>query len=314
MIIDHWYIYLCVFAAVGFGIYSIAHVFDRYGVQLDARLGEACPEQTAEHPWKLVRNPIQDVANRTKSKYGGLGERLLPHRDRDRTYYQKRLLQAGFYEPASLELFFAIKFCLMIGPPIVAVSIAYTTHVMTLQMALLFGTIAGGFGMILPSFWVDRQIGKRHALLRKATPDFLDLTLICLRGGLSVQAALQRVSEELLLAHPVLAEEMTRVKRDIELGATVDAALRRFADRSGEDGIRTLSTFVRESRRFGVELADALRTHSDMLRNHREQEAEAKAQKAAVKILIPTLLLIFPAVFVVLAGPAAIQIQEAFAK
>ncbi len=116
------------------------------------------------------------------------------------------------------------------------------------------------------------------------------------------------------LAHPLLAGELSIVQRDIDLGATVDSALRRFGDRSGFDGIRTLSTFVRESQRFGTELADALRLHADMLRSQREQVAEETAQKASVKILLPMLLLILPAVFVVIAGPAAIQIQQAFSK
>jgi tight adherence protein C len=89
--------------------------------------------------------------------------------------------------------------------------------------------------------------------------------------------------------------------------------LKRFATRTQYEGVRTLCTFVREAQRFGTNLSQALRLHSDMLRSQREQAAEEMAQKAAVKILLPTLLLIFPAIFVVLVGPALIQIQEAFA-
>jgi Flp pilus assembly CpaF family ATPase len=98
------------------------------------------------------------------------------------------------------------------------------------------------------------------------------------------------------------------IQRDVELGATVDQALRRFELRSDYDGVRTLSSFVRESQKFGTQLTEALRLHADMLRLEREEAAEEKAQKAAVAILLPTLLLIFPAVFVVLVGPALIQI------
>jgi tight adherence protein C len=98
------------------------------------------------------------------------------------------------------------------------------------------------------------------------------------------------------------------------LGATIDAALRRFAARCGYDEVGSLAKFVREAQRFGTQLTDALRLHADMLRSQRENAAEETAQKAAVKILIPTLLLILPAVFIVLAGPAVLQIQMAFAK
>jgi tight adherence protein C len=170
-----------------------------------------------------------------------------------------------------------------------------------------------GFGSILPSLWLDRAIARRQILLRKSLPDFLDLMIVCLEGGLSLQETIRRVSDELRLVHPVLAVELNIVQRDIELGATVDQALKRFAARADYEGVRTLSSFIREAQRFGTNITEALRNHADMLRSQREQIAEEKAQKAAVKILIPTLLLIFPAIFVVAVGPAVIQIQEAFA-
>jgi len=93
----------------------------------------------------------------------------------------------------------------------------------------------------------------------------------------------------------------------------VDQALKRFATRTDYEAVRTLSTFIREAQRFGTNITDALRSHADMLRSQREQAAEESAQKASVKILIPTLLLIFPSTFVVIVGPAVIQIHEAFA-
>jgi tight adherence protein C len=137
--------------------------------------------------------------------------------------------------------------------------------------------------------------------------------IVCLEGGLSLQETIRRVSDELRLAHPALASELGFVQRDIELGATVDQALKRFATRTDYEAVRTLSTFIREAQRFGTNITDALRSHADMLRSQREQAAEESAQKASVKILIPTLLLIFPATFVVIVGPAVIQIHEAFA-
>ena len=138
--------------------------------------------------------------------------------------------------------------------------------------------------------------------------------IVCLEGGISLQETIRRVGDELRLVHPALADELSMVQRDIEFGATVDQALKRFALRTDYEGVRTLSTFIRESQRFGTNITEALRTHSDMLRSQREQAAEERAQKASVKILLPTLLLIFPAIFVVMVGPAAIQIHEAFSS
>jgi len=132
----------------------------------------------------------------------------------------------------------------------------------------------------------------------------------CLGGGLSVQAALKQVAEELKLAHPELSAELNIVLREIELGGTLDHALAQLAARTGMDELRTLRSFVQQTTKFGTTITDALGQLAEMLRIQREQRAEELAQKAAVKILFPTMLFIFPTVFVVLAGPAAIQIKE----
>jgi hypothetical protein len=151
-------------------------------------------------------------------------------------------------------------------------------------------------------------------LLRRALPDFLDLVVACLGGGLSVQAALKRVAEELKLAHAGLSSELGIVLREIEIGGSLDQALHKLATRTGLDELRTLRSFVQQTTKFGTTITDALAQLAEMLRIQREQRAEELAQKAAVKILFPTLLFIFPTVFVVLAGPAAIQIKEGLSE
>ena len=129
---------------------------------------------------------------------------------------------------------------------------------------------------------------------------------------MSFESALQRVTDELRVAHPVLTGELAIVQREITLGSTTDDALQNFAMRSDIDVLKTLATFVQQSRQFGASMAETLRIHSDMLREKRELRAEELAQKASVKILFPTLLFIFPAIFVVPIGPAVIVIQEKF--
>jgi tight adherence protein C len=222
-------------------------------------------------------------------------------------------MHAGIYSPVALSWFFAAKLVLMVAPPLVG-CLAGWWGLVDDRMGLLVGCTTGGCGLFLPSLWLERRIRERHLSLRRSLADFLDVMIVCLESGLSLPGAIQRVSDELRVAHPLLAGELSIVQREIELGATIDAALRHFAERSGYEGVRTLSTFVRESQRFGTELVEALRLHADMLRSQREQAVEETAQKASVKILIPTLLLILPAVFIVLAGPALIQIHEAFSK
>lgn len=118
----------------------------------------------------------------------------------------------------------------------------------------------------------------------------------------------------LLVFTSVTVGEMNIVLRDVELGVPIEHALRRFGDRCDDEVVRSLTTSVKEAQRFGSSLSRSLRMHAETLKTQRENQAEELAHKAAVKILFPTLLLIFPAVFIVLAGPAAIQIQEAFSK
>jgi tight adherence protein C len=239
--------------------------------------------------------------------------RLVPSSDRDRKQYQSRLIQAGLYQSTALSTYFCARLACMLCPIVVGVLLGYLGLVDS-RNSLLAGALLGTAGMILPSIWLDRQIARRHVAMRRALPDLLDLMIVCLESGLSLQGTIQRVSDELRIAHPVLSEELAIVQRDTQLGTSVDSTFRHFAERTGLDAIRPLSTLFREAQRFGSELADALRSYADTLRYQREQFAEEMAQKASIKILFPTMLLILPAVFVVLAGPAAIKIQAAFSK
>jgi tight adherence protein C len=179
---------------------------------------------------------------------------------------------------------------------------------------MLCGGLAAVLGFCLPHLWLDDRRSKRHFILRRAIPDFLDLIVACLGGGLSVQAALRQVSDELKLAHPDLSAELNIVLREIELGGTLDQALQQLAARTGLDEFKTLRSFVYQTTKFGTTITDALAQLADVLRIQREQRAEELAQKAAVKILFPTILFIFPTIFVVLAGPAALQIKQRFSS
>jgi len=182
----------------------------------------------------------------------------------------------------------------------------------TLQSGLIYGAILGIFGLIGPSFWLDRRKKFRQTNFRRALPDALDVLVICLEGGLTLQGAMRRVATELRAAHPVLAQEMNIVQREIQMGRSAGEALRQFADRCDLEEVRSLASVVLQSERYGASLGKALRVHAESLRIKRLQYAEEMAQKAAVKILFPTLLCIFPAIFIVILGPAAYQIAAMF--
>lgn len=256
-------------------------------------------------------NKAAPTAGTATTKILRLAALLIPNDQRERTQLEARLMHAGIYAPWAPSVFLTVKLCLIVVPPVLGFILG-EAGVFDPRRSLLYGAIAGGFGILLPRLWLDRRKVRRQAILNRSLPDLLDLMVTCVQSGMSMESALQRVTSEIEVAHPVLACEMAVVQRQIELGASPDVAIRNFADRSDLSSLFSMSTLLEQSRRFGTSLTDALRTQAEMMRYHREQLAEELAQKAAVKILFPTLLFIFPAIFVVLVGPAAVQLAATF--
>jgi tight adherence protein C len=135
-----------------------------------------------------------------------------------------------------------------------------------------------------------------------------------LEGGISLVAAIQRVAEELQSVHPELGAEINLLQREIQLGLSPGEALKKLAQRCGLEEVRDLASTILQSEQYGASVAKMFRTYADSYRIERQQRAEEMAQKAAVKILFPTLLFIFPAIFIVLLGPAAFQMAKIFAR
>jgi tight adherence protein C len=234
---------------------------------------------------------------------------FIPDDISSRTRLQGMLFRAGIYTPSGLAWFASFKMALTILPAAIALTLAIGGW-LKFENALLIAGVGGMCGMLLPGMWLRWAVARRQRILRRSLPDFLDLLVACVEGGISMQASFAEVSRELSVAHPELTGEFDTVRREMELGRPADVALQNLADRTELEELRSFATFVQQSQRFGSTMADALRQLSDMLRVQREHRAEEAAQKAAVKILVPTLIFIFPTVFIVLAGPAAIQIHK----
>jgi tight adherence protein C len=297
---------MLVFGGVAIGVYALMTLVDPYWLRVRNRVHQL---ETTNDP--LATGAKERPATESRLRFLGELQRLNPYHATARQQLQQRLAKAGAYDAGAVSRYFAAKVLLLILPVAAALG-AGALGYMQMDLAVFAACLVGCFGFMAPGVWLAKAIARQHLLLQKSLPDLLDLMTVCLEGGLSLQETIRRVGDELLLAHPALAAELTIVQRDVELGATVEQALKRFAVRSDCEGVRTLSTFMRETQRFGTNITEALRGHADMLRSQREQMAEENAQKAAVKILLPTLFLIFPAIFVVVVGPAAIQIWEAF--
>ncbi len=240
-----------------------------------------------------------------------------------------RMLRAGFFHPRAPLLFTGGKLLLTLTLTLAGIGVAFcgwpasrgsaTTRpaqrsLLDWRKLTLYGLTGCCVGMFAPSYWLEAQVRKRGRLLRNGFPDALDMLILCLEGGVSLNAAVQRVTDELQAVHPVLGEEMNILQREMQLGLSAGDALRKFADRCGLADVRDLALVVMQSERYGASVTKALRNHADNFRHERRQQAEEMAQKTAVKILFPTLLCIFPAIFIVILGPAAFQLAQIFAR
>lgn len=310
MVLDTSAILLCfgAFTAVTMLILAIGSLFLDQRSRIDDRLA---PLQKVFSDGDAAKSPLLHRDGRLPSSTSSSGQKAdkLDFRVR----LQTQLMHAGIYAPWALNALF-LTLTVMMTAPLVAGTAFGGWYWGTTQHGVALGTTIAAVGTLLPFLWLRMLKRRRHTILMRSLPDFLDLMVACLESGISVDAALLRVIDELQVAHPLLAGELQVVKAQVELGAIPDAAIRTFADRADFDALRSLSTVLQQARRFGTGLAEALRTHADELRIQREQAAEERAQRASVEILVPTMLLIFPAIFVVLAGPAAIQLAEVFAK
>jgi tight adherence protein C len=233
------------------------------------------------------------------------------HKEERRKKLGERLVQAGLYKRNSM-FFFYITQALLGGVPLVLGFAAATLGFASLPIALVLGVMTGIAGIIAPGFWLDAQKSRRQTTMRRALPDALDLLVICVEAGLSLPSALVRITKELRTAYPMLALEMMIVHREIQLGHTTGEALKRFGDRFDLEEVRSLASVIRQAERFGASIVTAIRVHAETLRHLRLENARERAQKATVKLLFPTVLCIFPAMFVVILGPAVFDILKLF--
>ncbi len=227
----------------------------------------------------------------------------------ERNTLRGRIVQAGLYRPRAMAIFATIRIVLCVVP-IAAGIMASSFGLVSRNQGLLFGVIVGVLGTVAPSLYLDHRKRARQTKIRRSLPDALDVIVVCVEGGLSVPAALSRVASELATAHPMLAVELQIVEREIQMGRSPGEAMRQFAQRFDLEELRSLSAVIVQAEQFGTSVTKALNVYAESMRLKRHQRAEEKAQRAVVHVLFPTLLCIFPGIFIVLLGPAAIQIYK----
>ncbi|HXT72023.1 MAG TPA: type II secretion system F family protein [Vicinamibacterales bacterium] len=172
--------------------------------------------------------------------------------------------------------------------------------------------VAALLGAQLPGFWLHRKIGARQRAVDNGLPDLLDLLIVCLEAGSSMDQAIIKSTDELEISYPALAQEFRLVVTETRAGKPRMEAFRNLSARTGTDDIRSLVAMLIQTDRFGTSVSQALRTHADVSRTKRRQRAEERAQKVGVKLVFPLVFMLFPAFFVVTLGPAVIQFVRVF--
>lgn len=221
-----------------------------------------------------------------------------------------RLSVAGYRGEGAPTTFLASKTVVAVCLGIAAVAFAWAKG-FSLPSAAGVIMIAAGVGFLAPDFWLSSAQSKRKEQIRNGLPDTLDMLVISVESGLGLDAAVQRVGDEMRHVHPTLAEELQVVTMESQMGIPRSEALTNMTLRTGLDEVRSLVAIVNQAERFGTSISRALRNQSDALRVKRRQAAEERAQKTTVKLMAPLILFIFPAILVVLAGPAALKMIEA---
>ena len=215
-----------------------------------------------------------------------------------------RLVAAGYRGGEALPVFIGLR----LGCGLLAFGVMSTPLFGTPSVLLALG--AAALGYLLPGMALGRMAQRRQHRIRLSLADALDLLVVSVEAGLGLDQALQRVGDELAFAHKDLSDELRLVNLELRAGKARPDALRNLADRTGVDDLSSLAAMLIQTDKFGTSVAQSLRVYSDTLRTKRRQRAEEAAAKTGVKMVFPLVFCIFPAIWVVTIGPAAIRFVQ----
>ena len=275
------------------GLLLLARRFDPLKSRLDSLLIEDTTQVPVLQRWaeKLDRNSLV----------------FLPKSQALQKSTLDRLNQAGYRSRKSLAMYYFIRTIAIIALPALFL-LAYPLFP-TLEPQKVFGiaTMAGLFGMIAPSYYLDKKIARQQRLVRNGLPDMIDLLVVCTEAGLGLNAALLRVAEVIVEVHPVLAEELLLVSSEMRAGVDRTRAMANLAKRTGVEDIKGLVTVLAQSMRFGTSIAQTLRIYAEEFRDKRMQKADEEAAKLGTKMIFPLVFCILPSFFIIAIGPAIIK-------
>ncbi len=286
--------------------------YRRYRKELVKRFQQVREEARQEEE---VPGPFKAMRNRCNALIESLGHLAKPKKEGEISHLKKKFLMAGYREENMLIIFSGFKvllaFLLLIGFLIIRF---YFLKTMPSTQTMFYSVLFALFGFYLPNLWLMIQISTRKEKIQLGLPDALDLMVICVESGMGLDAAINRVGEEMRMANKELSEEFKILNLELRAGKQRRDALKSLALRTGLEDVNNLVTLLIQTEQFGTSIGQALRVHSDAMRTRRQQRAEEIAQKMPVKLIFPLVLFIFPAILVVVVGPAIITISKTLLK
>lgn len=299
-------------------IFALLFLLSSTAVYLTLRIAEPWSDGFLSHiriPTPRLIAPSKPILERLGRMIQSTMSAWMPGAFREENWQQSplrvRCVQAGYRDFSSALIYVGSKATLAILLPtaaFLAATLSKTQVTSAGLTSLVF--IAAGIGFFLPNWVLRSLIARRQRQLIDTFPDALDLIRICVEAGLGLDAAIQRISQEFKKSAPALAEEFNLVSLELRAGAGRSEALRHLAQRTGVKEINAFVTMLIQADRFGTGIAESIRTHADQLRLSRRLKAEEVAATISTRLLFPLIFCIFPALLLVLMGPAGLSIQQ----
>ena len=234
-------------------------------------------------------------------------DNVIPKSQAEVSVVKQRLIRAGMRKESTVKIFNGSKFVI----PIVLCLASLVSGLGAMSPFFVY-SVCLGLGYLAPDFWLGRQIKKRQSRIRRGLPDVLDLLVICIEAGLSLDQGTVRTSEELAHAQPDMCDELRVVVLEQRAGRPRQDTWKHLADRTDVDCVRNLVSMLVQAEQFGTSIGKTLRTHSDTLRTQRIQQVEEQSAKTTIKLIFPLVFFIFPSLFLVTLGPAIIIMMDSF--
>ena len=292
------------FSCLALAVMSVYWLLARPTSVVTARLETADPSLAL-----IENNPLTQMTTRAAEPLN----RIVPISAIEAAKLQKLLLHAGYPSPDAAMAFRAIQLLLIVSIPSLLMAVCFM-YDLSLNSFLLWGVFGAAIGFYLPRMVLRSKINARKQRITWGLADALDLMVIAVEAGLGLNAALNRVGEELKDVHPDMHHELDLVNLEIRVGRSREDALRNLTERTGVDDVRSFVALLIQADRFGSSIGKAVRVFADSLRTKRRQRAEQASAKAALKLLIPLTVFLFPVILAMILAPSALNLIDLFSR